>query len=85
MTEMIRSDGELRWRDPPGWAVLVEKIGALAFEGAISAGPAAIKERFALLTEIVTSELPESDERSRILVKLRGLAGLLLGISGADL
>jgi hypothetical protein len=77
------TDGELRWRSPPGWLAALDRVAALSFEGAVGS-PAAIRERYLALVEVITQELPPSDLRDALITRLRELAATLLGVSGVE-
>jgi hypothetical protein len=57
-----------RFRDPPGWAAAIMRVAQASFSPAMSAD--VIRSRFQRLSLIVVEELPDSDERQRLLARL---------------
>jgi hypothetical protein len=63
-------------RSTPGWSSAITRVAALSFDGAMCAHD--ICAHYAALEEIVCEELPDSDERDRLLERLAGLEAAAL-------
>jgi hypothetical protein len=59
------------WRNPPGWSAAIERVAAMSFDAPMTATQ--IGEHFMRLAQVICEELPESDERTRLLVRLTEL------------
>jgi hypothetical protein len=70
-----------QWRDPPGWSAAIERVAALSFGAPMTVQQ--IGEHFMRIAEIVCQELPESDERGRILTRIAQLEQQALAEIGA--
>jgi hypothetical protein len=77
------ADGRVnqQWRDPPGWSAAIERVAALSFDAPLTANQ--IVRHFARLEQIICEELPDSDERTRLLARLVDLEGTALVEIGA--
>jgi len=75
------ADTDQRWRSPPGWSAAIERIAAVSFGAPMTAMQ--IAEHFVKLGEIIVQELPDSDERVRLLTRLAQLEQQALADIGA--
>jgi hypothetical protein len=59
------------WRNPPGWSAAIERVAAMSFDAPMTS--AQIAQHFVRLGQVICEELPDSDERTRLLVRLTEL------------
>jgi hypothetical protein len=85
MIDDIRTETEAsRWRAPPGWATVIIDLACMSIASSTSAEP--IRAHFEWVKLIICQNLPDSDQRARLLAalasyeasKLRALEGTVL-------